>query len=272
LELIIILLIIAFIYYSIRYAWWTKTVDLSSPRILMYHMISEHKKGAKFNGLRVSPLEFEKQIKFLYDNNWTFLTMSELILNKDNLTDKSIAITFDDGYEDNYINALPILKKYNAKATIYLVVDRHDREWSSKRKKKNSNGELKREKKLSDNQVLELIDSGIIEIGSHTMTHDNLSTLSKKEKEKEIINSKLNIEKNFNIKCNSFCYPFGIYDDEDINIVKKTNYLNATTTKKGIDDIKNTNLFELKRITISGKDNIFAFKIKLKRGLRGLNK
>ena len=49
---------------------------------------------------------------------------------KDNLPKKSIAITFDDGYEDNFTNAFPILKKYKVKATIYIVVDRHDREWS----------------------------------------------------------------------------------------------------------------------------------------------
>ncbi|MAC84750.1 MAG: polysaccharide deacetylase [Arcobacter sp.] len=271
-EWLFLILVLIFIYYSYKYAWWTKSVSFSYPRVLMYHMISEHKKGTKFNGLRVSPLEFEKQIKFLNDDNWTFFTMNELILNKDNLPEKSIAITFDDGYEDNYTNALPILKKYNAKATIYLVVDRHDREWSSKRKKKNSSGELKRESKLSNNQVKELIESGLIEIGSHTMTHDNLSSLSKIEKEHEIFNSKKEIEKEFNIKCNSFCYPFGIYDKEDVSIVRKVAYTNATTTEKGIDDLKNKTLFELKRVTISGKDNIFAFKIKIKRGLRGVNK
>lgn len=270
-EYLLIILLTFIIYYSFRYAWWAKTVDLSYPRILMYHMVNKHKKGAKFNGLRVDPIEFEKQIKYLYDNNWSFFTMDELIKKRDVLPKKSIAITFDDGYEDNFINAFPILKKYDAKATIYLVVDRHNREWSSKRKKKNSNGELKEEKKLSDNQVLQLIESGLIEIGSHTMTHDNLSTLSKIEKEIEIINSKNEIEKKFKIKCNSFCYPFGIYDDEDI-LLAKANYNNSTTTIKGIDNLKKANLFKLKRITISGKDNLISFKIKLKRGLRGLKK
>ena len=238
----------------------------------MYHMVSDQKNGAKFNSLRVKPLEFEKQIKFLSEDGWNFFTMTELVEKKDNLPKKSLAITFDDGYEDNLTNALPILKQYKAKATIYLVIDRHDREWSSKRKKKNSSGELKNEPKLSDEQVKELIYSGLIEIGSHTITHNNLPTLNKEEKLREIRDSKKEIEEKFNIKCNSFCYPFGLYDSEDVKIVKEAGYSNATTTQKGIDNILNANLYELKRITVSGKDNLFAFKIKIKRGLRGIKK
>lgn len=271
-ELLLLVFFLSVIYYSYRYAWWAKSVDFSYPRILMYHMISNHIKGAKFNGLRVNPKDFESQIAYLHANGWTFFTMNELIEKKDNLPLKSVAITFDDGYEDNYTNALPILKKYNAKATIYLVVDRHDREWSSKRKKKNDSGELKNEPKLTDTQVEKLINSGLIEIASHTMTHDNLPTLDKKQKEFEIIESKNIIEKNFNIKCNSFCYPFGLYDEKDFSIVKKAGYTNATTTQKGIDNLKSSNPLALKRITVSGKDNMLAFKLKIKRGLRGLKK
>jgi len=164
------------------------------------------------------------------------------------------------------------LKKYNVKATIYIVVDRHDREWSSKRKEKNNSGELKNEPKLQDEQIIELINSGLIEIGSHTITHDNLPTLNFEDKKVEIKDSKTKIEEKFKIRCNSFCYPFGLYDREDIKIVKESGYTNATITKKGIDDLSKTDLFELKRITVSGKDNLIAFKIKLKRGLRGLYK
>jgi peptidoglycan/xylan/chitin deacetylase (PgdA/CDA1 family) len=272
LELLFLIPVIIFIYYSYKYAWWTKNIDYNYPRILMYHMISDHKKNTKFNSLRVKVSEFEKQIKYLSDNNWTFFTMSELIEKKDNLSEKSIAITFDDGYEDNFTNAFPILKKYNAKATIYLVIDRHNKEWSSKRKKKNSSGELKNEPKLLDEQIVELINSGLIEIGSHTMTHDNLPTLSIEDKKVEIGDSKIKIEEKFKIKCNSFCYPFGLYDNEDIKVVRESGYTNATVTKKGIDDLSKSDLFELKRITVSGKDNMIAFKIKLKRGLRGLKK
>ena len=83
------------------------------------------------------------------------------------------AITFDDGYADNLLQALPLLQKYQCKATLYLVVDRFDRDWSMQRKKHHDEAELKREAKLSDQQVQELLDSGCIELGSHSMTHAN---------------------------------------------------------------------------------------------------
>ncbi len=259
-------------YYLHRYAWWKKPVPYQYPRILMYHMIRDPIKGAKFNSLRVSPNMFEKQLCYLSENDWHFFTMSELVTLKDQLPEKSIALTFDDGYQDNFINALPLLKKYKAKATIYLVVDRHNREWSSKRKKKNSSGELMAEPKLLDEQVKELLESGLIEIGSHTVTHDNLPMVSKEQKHEEIVGSKKQIEELFDIKCQSFCYPFGMYDETDLKLVGQADYSNATTVEKGIDNIEQANLFRLKRITISGKDNLYTFLLKLKTGKRGIKK
>jgi len=235
-------------------------------------MIREPVKGAKFNSLRVSPAVFEKQVRYLSENGWHFFTLTELIKQKSSLPEKSVAITFDDGYSDNCTNALPILNKYNAKATIYLVVDRHNREWSSKRKKKNSNNELMQEPKLQDEQVIELIDSGLIEIGSHTMTHDNLPTLSQEQKQQEIINSRNQLKETFNIECDSFCYPFGLYDEADLKIAEQAGYSNATTVEKGINSFQQVNPYQLKRITISGKDNFYAFKLKLKTGKRGIKK
>ncbi|WP_299871905.1 polysaccharide deacetylase family protein [uncultured Cocleimonas sp.] len=269
---LILFLVLLGAYYSHRYAWWKKAVPFKYPRILMYHMISNPIKGAKFNSLRVSPEMFEKQLRYLIDNDWQFFTMSELVSKKDQLPEKSIAITFDDGYQDNISNALPLLKKYKAKATIYLVIDRHNREWSSKRKKKNNSGELMAEPKLSDEQVKELLESGLIEIGSHTVTHDNLPTLSEKQKHEEIVCSKKKIEDLFGIKCHSFCYPFGLFDQADLDLVESAGYTNATTVETGISDFKKTNPYLLKRVTVSGKDNFYAFKLKMKIGRRGIKK
>jgi peptidoglycan/xylan/chitin deacetylase (PgdA/CDA1 family) len=215
---------------------------------------------------------FERQVKYLAENGWYFFTMRELIARKDALPPKSIAITFDDGYEDNYTHAFEILKKYNAKATIYLVVDRFDREWSSKRKAKNSSGELKNEPKLTNTQIKQMLQSNLIEIGSHTLTHDNLPTLDIESKKQEIQESQKAIEDEFGIECNSFCYPFGLYDNQDIQLVQQSGYSSATTTKAGISDITKANLFELDRITVSGKDNFLAFILKLRHGKRGVRK
>ena len=271
-EIYILLFIISLvIYYSYRYAWWKRAVDYRYPRILMYHMIKQHT-GGKFKGLRVSPEMFERQVKYLVENGWHFFIMSELIKQRDRLPEKSVALTFDDGYEDNYTHALPILRKYGAKATVYIVVDRHGREWSSKRKAKNNSKELMNEPKLTDVQIEEMLASGLVEIGSHTMTHDNLTTLDTEGKQQEIIASKEIIEKRFGIVCDSFCYPFGLFDEEDRKWVEKAGYTNATTTQAGIEDITKADLYRLKRITVSGKDNFLAFRLKLKTGKRGVKR
>ena len=87
----------------------------------MYHMVSPQGVSKKHRGLRVDPAMFERQVAWLAANDWEFVTMSELS-ERDFRGGKQVAITFDDGYEDNLLNALPVLQKYQAKATLYLIV------------------------------------------------------------------------------------------------------------------------------------------------------
>ena len=160
--LILLLLVIAFSY---KYAWWKPAVDWKKPRVLMYHMVRQHIDGAKFNKLRVKPEEFEKQLAWMKSEGFHFVTMQELQDGWGKHPEKTVAITFDDGYLDNLEHAFPILEKYQAKATIYVVVDRHDRDWSTYKKAHHNSGELAREPKLNDEQVKQLAASGLVEIG-----------------------------------------------------------------------------------------------------------
>ena len=94
-------------------------------------MISSQLESTKKSGLRVSPNMFERHLKYFKNNGWKFIKMSELQLYEND--NKVVAITFDDGYLDNYTNAFPLLKKYNACAILYLVIDRHKNDWSVKK-------------------------------------------------------------------------------------------------------------------------------------------
>lgn len=254
--------------FSHRYAWWRSEVDYHCPRILMYHMVAEHRQGARFNKLRVTPRMFEQQIRWLSENGWHFATMSEL-MQKRVLPEKTVAITFDDGYEDNYLQAYPVLKKYAAKATLYLVVDRFDRDWSTSKKAHHDSGELMHEPKLSDAQVEEMLASGLVELGGHTMTHANLIKLDREARLGEIVAARETLQKRFAQDVSSFAYPFGIYDEQDVSICANAGFLSAVTTEEGIDQDRFSAPYLLKRIKISGKDSMFAFRLRMKTGQRG---
>ena len=112
-----------------------------------------------------------------------------------------------------------------------------------------------------------MIDSNIFELGGHTITHPFLPNLTKDEKENEMISCKNILEEKFDTKITSFAYPFGIYSEEDINIIRNSSFESAVTTNEGVASMDS--IYELKRIKASGKDNFFAFKLRLLKGFRG---
>ena len=260
-------------WFSNRYAWWRRPVDLRHPRVLMYHMVSPHRPGAKFNGLRVTPKHFEAQLAWLQREGWHFFTVSDLWEQWDTLPEKSVALTFDDGYADNLHNALPLLEKYDARATIYMVVDRHERDWSTAKKAHHNTGELAREPKLSDEELQRLVASGRIEIGSHTLTHINLATTAAEDKRRELAESRHLLQAQTGQAVTSFAYPFGIYGEEDVALAREAGYTTAVTTLDGIDArTPRPDPLQLKRIKVSGKDNLLAFAMRMRGGKRGWKK
>ncbi|TEU23828.1 polysaccharide deacetylase family protein [Alkanindiges illinoisensis] len=269
--IVFFIVIVGLGWFSYRYAWWRPHLNWNRPRILMYHMVREHIPGAKFNKLRVTPAHFEQQVKWLSEQGFHFVTMHQLCANWGKHPDKTVAITFDDGYEDNLRNALPILKKYNASATIYVVVDRHERDWSSYKKAHHNTGELARETKLTDLQIKQLVDSGLIEIGSHTLTHANLAAIDDQQRLQEMTESRYILQQQTGQAINSFAYPFGIYSKADVEAADQAGYLTAVTTVEGVDELlPKPDFLQLKRIKVSGKDNMLAFKCRIRTGQRGL--
>ena len=107
--LLAIIIDIFLILISLKYAWWYPSINTNKTRIMMYHMISNQIIGSKKSGLRVSEEMFEKHLRYFVKNNWKFIKMSDL--NKYADDEKVVAITFDDGYLDNYKTAFPLLKK-----------------------------------------------------------------------------------------------------------------------------------------------------------------
>ena len=222
----------------------------------MYHSISEHVGNEKHNKWRVKPQDFEKQMNWFYKNNWKSFTISELS-KLDEIPEKSFVITFDDGYEDNYLNAFPILKKYNFKATIYLVPNQKTNYWEEKNTSVLSN-------LLNEKQILEMQNSGLIEFGSHTLSHVNLSTINDEQLLNELKKSKEEVEKITNQECEAFAYPYGKFDDKIVQAVKNVGYKNATVVKRGLFE-QNDDIFTIKRVGILGTESFVDFLLKVSR-------
>ena len=91
-------------------------------------------------------------------------------------------------------------------------------------------------------------------------------TLAGNRKGRQLIESKKQIENIFAIKCDSFAYPFGFYDEDSVKIVENIGYTNATTTVNGVFNKDKYSNFEIPRIMVSGRQGLFTFILKMKKG------
>lgn len=244
---------------------------MRAPRILMYHMICEPVSGARFNGLRVSPRQFDRQLTWLRRRGWQFCFLSEVISAQGAnpmRSEKVCVITFDDGYADNLHNALPILQRHGAVATLFLVQHRDDNDWSVKKKAHHDEGELVREPKLTDVEVDSLLASGCFELGGHSATHADFSKLDPATRRHEIEGSKSALEARFAVPLHTYAYPFGIYDGVDVALVRDAGFTAAVTTRSGISPDVQAERFELKRVKVSGKKGQLTFRLGMRMGWR----
>ena len=148
----------------------------------------------------VSPVEFEKQVKYLKENGYTSLSFNELENFKS--YDKPVIITFDDGYEDVYKYAYPILKKYNMRATIFIISDFVGEKYY-----------------LTSSEIIKMSD--VFDIQSHTKTHPALSKTSIDSINFEMAQSKLEISNLVNKQVNIVSYPYSSIDLKVINEAAK---------------------------------------------------
>ncbi len=261
----------ALAWFSTRYAWWRRPVPSTHPRVLMYHMVSEHRPGARFNKLRVPPSRFESQIKMLAKRRANFIFASELV-NGTTVPDRVVCITFDDGYADNLLAADPILARYNARATLFLVSDLAGTPgWSSKKKAHHGDDELAAEPKLTDDQVRELLSTGRWELGGHTTTHAHLPSIADAEAQREIGASIESFRTRFDAAPATFAYPFGVFEPRHERMVRDAGFLGAFTTEPAIAPHPYADPYSIPRIKVSGKDGPLAFLLRLRGGKRGLN-
>jgi peptidoglycan/xylan/chitin deacetylase (PgdA/CDA1 family) len=207
--------------------------------IITYHYVEVVTNKDDFIRSRLSilPATFETQLKFLQTNNYQPIWIKEIpvIVSGTTVPDKKlIALTFDDGYGDFYTDVFPLLKKYNIKATLYVIP-----------------GFIDKPNYMTSIQLKEVIKNGLVEIGSHTVNHVDLPSVSEEVAIWQLTNSKEMLEKNYDIKIETFCYPYGFYNDKVIELVKKAGYKAAVSEVLGTTQ-SNTNLFYLSRVRAGG--------------------
>ncbi len=162
---------------------------------VMYHAVGDNCWGIA--SLFVSPSSLEKQLKYLTENGYTPIWFEDL--GRADQIEKPILLTFDDGYDDNYHELLPILKKYQVKATVFVIVDL-----------------LGTEHYMTEEQVREMANSGLVSIQSHTMTHAYLNECDEEQLEYEIAQSKLAVTRLTGKESFVLCYPSGKHNDASI--------------------------------------------------------
>ncbi len=210
--------------------------------VFVYHYveINQDKKDTTRDSLNINPYVFEQQMLTLQKAGYKFIWPSELDQFMEDTSDqKYVMITFDDGYATFYNQTYHFIKKNNLKVVNYLIY--------------NKLGYLNY---MTKDQVRDILKDGLVEFGSHTLDHPDLVYISRDEARRQIIDSKTLLEKEFGIKINSFCYPYGYYVPELIPFVEEAGYTNATTTKEGTI-LNRDRFFEIKRFRpgyLTGQD------------------
>ena len=232
----------AILYLLGNYTFWLPLRSAKFPRIVMLHQVTPH---AEASGMNMPPAKFEQLLQYLVKKQAVFCFVSEL----DQYEGQSnvFALSFDDGFQDNYQYAFPLLKKYNAKATIYLAT------------------QIEGIEKLDTAQIQEMSASGLIEFGAHTQHHVNLLKLSDEEAFAEMQASKKDVEVLVG-KCPSFAYPFGRFNDKHQQMAKKIGFKNAVSTRKKVEAYTETNQFNIPRVSTHGAMNALQMRIALAKG------
>jgi len=195
-------------------------------------------------------------MQYLREAGYQFLSLDQL---KEPVVSaqKAVVVTFDDGYLDNFENAIPLLEELHIPATFFIVpslVGKYN-DWMKQEG-------YPRRRLMNWSHIRELVSKPYFCIGSHTLTHPYLTRLDNTELKREIVDSKLLIEDRTGMKIRYFAYPYGDMDERVERMVKASQYEGACSTRSGFHRPGSEN-FRLKRICIYGTDLLYSFKIKL---------
>lgn len=209
--------------------------------ILTYHSIDN-----SGSVISIDTTIFKDQMRFLKDNSFNVISLNEVVMRIHKrllFAEKSIVITFDDGFKNVFSEAFPVLQEYGFNATVFLTTNYCERlnNWPGQP------AFIKAQPLLSWIDIKEMRRSGI-QFGAHTHNHPSLTKIPIKDAENEILLSKKIIEDMLQEEINLFAYPYGDINTNIVNIVNQ-HFTGACSSKLAIANSK-SNTFILERVDV----------------------
>lgn len=235
--------------------------------ILMYHQVGEFAPMREHRSTYCDHRNFAAQMAWLHRLRYTVLRLDEAIAGlrgERSLPPRAVVLTFDDGYENFYEYAWPVLAQYGFAAMVYLLADRLGQPAAWFAADGRATPPL-----MSAQRVRELRRAGV-DFGSHGLSHRRLAQLDPELARQEVGDSKHRLEAVLGEPVRHFCYPYGSYDDTVVALVAEAGYVSATTCDRAAAQ-PGENLLRLPRKAISFGDSLagYAWKLHLKNRRRG---
>lgn len=225
--------------------------------ILMYHQIDQPPpSGTPLRGLVVRPASFVRQMRTLKWLGYQGMSMRDLEpYLKGEKQGRVVGITFDDGYQNNLSHALPVLSRFGFTATCYGLSGMMggSNSWDQ--------GAVASKPLMTVDDWHHWLAAGM-DVGSHTRTHVKLVDQPQAHAQRQISDSKRELEHLLGCEVHHFCYPYGSYSTEHCEMVKEAGYITATTTQRGRNPV-GEDLYQLRRIMVACSTHLGLFATKV---------
>jgi peptidoglycan/xylan/chitin deacetylase (PgdA/CDA1 family) len=207
--------------------------------ILMYHHIAVAgvPTDSRASRLDVPPDDLDAQLAYLQRAGYTTITLDDLAAALEQgaaLPAKPVILTFDDGYQDFYSSAYPLLQHYSDRATIYIITAR-----------------VGQPGYMTWGELRELAASPLITVGAHTRTHPQLAKKNRERVRDELAGSKADLESQLHLIVLHLAYPSGSYDKQTVELARACGYTTAVTVHDGVRE-RADKLLELPRVFVNG--------------------
>lgn len=220
--------------------------------ILMYHQVGEFAPMQAHRSTYCDHRRFASQMAYLARFGYTVLSMDQVLAcvrGEASIPPKAVALTFDDGYENFYEYAFPVLQKHGFPAMVYLISDMLGQPSSWFAQEGRATPPL-----MSAARVRQLRREGI-DFGSHSATHVKLAEQSSERIREEVSRSKAVLEDVLGEPVQHFCYPYGSHDMRAVEAVAEAGYRCATTCVRAPATVADDPL-TLPRKAVSWGDNL----------------